>query len=480
MKLLCVLTLAIALTIAVCVAGDDVQVPRSVFDIAAKSKRPPGAPRHGDVCLSSRWRHPRNDKDPHDTFRDAAAFHATRLDWVYSFDPAWIRECRQRGYKFGGTLNTKLPDAPGQSTRKKGRVLNKAGEPVTAPWMKEWKAWWGCVNSPEYRRSYLAHAKLLIDGGADSIHMDDPGLNATAVKWGGCHCEYCRKRAEDQGASLDRDMKTFQEASVKEFYACMRKEIDRYAGRHIPFSSNNYDGGTGFPTKLFEYGIAELPERSGKADLLYRKFSESSRQGRAQVFTFVSVDVPLTRRVIATAYACGGQVLVPYDVYHENHPRIFGNPEEYADLYGLARASAMLLDGYEDAAVAGEGLEERRYGKTLPLSVEAKGVYAFVRVRPDQPEGPVVVHVVDWRSAPEPFVLKLRTACFFGDESIMGDLLIPSPYDTDVHANAEENGSFSQLIRKQELRIEVQGDTTLISVPSLGPWGMVVLAPGKP
>ncbi len=480
MRRLYALTVVIALAVTACVTRVETETPKTVSDMVAKSNRPPGAPRHSDVCLSSRWRHPHNDQDPHDTFRDAAAFHATRLDWVYSFDPAWIRECRERGYSFGGALNTKLPDAPGQKTKEKGRVLSKAGEPVTAPWMKEWKAWWGCVNSPEYRRTYLAHARLLIDGGADSIHMDDPGLNATAVKWGGCHCEYCQERAQDQGVSLAQGMKAFQEASVREFYAYVREEIDRYAGRHVTFSSNNYDGGNGFPYNLFDYGIAELPERSGSAEVLHRKFSEASGEGRAQIFTFVSVDVPLTRRVIATAYACGGHVLVPYDVYHENHARIFANPENYADLYGFARANAVHLDGYEDAAVAGEGLKEGRYGKVLPLSLAAKGVYAFVRARPGEPKAPVVIHVVDWRVAPEPFVLKLRTACFFGDQAITGELLIPPPYDKEIHAKAEENDSFALLCEKQEVQVEAEGDYTLITVPSLGPWGMVVLAPEQP
>ena len=163
--------------------GSDTTPLKTVSAMAERATRVSGAPRYSDVCFSSRRRHPANAEDLHDTFRDAKAFHATRLDWVYSFDPAWIGECKSRGYWFGGALNTILTDAPGVKTREQGRILDKEGQPITAPWMKSWKAYWGCVNSPQYRESFLAHAKLLIDGGADAIHMDDPVINLGAVSY---------------------------------------------------------------------------------------------------------------------------------------------------------------------------------------------------------------------------------------------------------------------------------------------------------
>ncbi len=482
MKCLCPLFVVVALTVATHAAENDTQPTRTVFDIAVKSNRPPGAPQYSDVCFSSRWKRPCGNKDPHDTLRDAAVFHATRLDWVYSIDPAWIRECRKHGYKFGGTLNTILPDAPGEHARDKGRVLDKAGQPITAPWMRKWKVkpWWGCVNSPEYRKSYLAHAKLLIDAGVDTIHMDDPGLNFRAADWGGCYCPHCQEKAKELGMPLEQgkqQQKAFQKVSVKEFFSHMRKEIDRHAGRHVPFSSNNWDGRSGFPYDLFEYGIAELPERSGKPDHLFKVFNDATSQGRAQVFTFGSVSVPLTRRLIALAYACGGHILVPYDVYHGEHPRIFGKPKEYADLYGFVRANADFLDAYENAAVAGGEVTEERYGKALPMSIDAKDVFAVARAHPGEPDAPVVVHVVDWRDDSKPCVLELRTACFFGHKSISANLLIPPAYDKAIHAKAEESDDFSLLSRKQDVQIEVKGDYTRVSVPSLGPWGMVILTP---
>lgn len=154
------------------------------------------------MILSSRWRRPKNADDPHDTFKAADAFHATRLDWIYNFDPDWIRECRNRGFVYGAALNSKLSDAVGSDERREGRIRNRKGELVTAPWMRSWKHWWGCVNSDAFRRSFLEHAECMVAGGADVIHVDDPGINATAVRRGGCFCNACQEKADRAGVDL--------------------------------------------------------------------------------------------------------------------------------------------------------------------------------------------------------------------------------------------------------------------------------------
>ena len=66
-------------------------------EVARPSSRPPGAPKYSDVCFSSRWFHPSNDKDPHDTFKTAKAFGATRFDWVYTLDPKFIGRAKAMG-----------------------------------------------------------------------------------------------------------------------------------------------------------------------------------------------------------------------------------------------------------------------------------------------------------------------------------------------------------------------------------------------
>lgn len=466
------------------VMGEDMAQVKTVSEIARSTKRAPGAPKYSDVCFSPRWKRPRNADDPHETMRDAKAFHATRFDWVYSTDPVWIAECRRIGYWFTGTLNTIFPDAPGVSTREKGRILDKDGNRVAAPWMRDWPnpGYWGCVNSPAYRESFLTHAKLLIDGGVDAIQMDDPDINVAAVGWGGCFCEHCRQKAQEQGRNLNQraDMLALQTESVKEFYAFVRKEIDQYAKRRVPWSSNNYDGRTGFPYDLFDFGIAELPHQSATPDKIYGKYATGARNGWQQIFTFVSDNIPLSRRVIAMAYACGGHIIVPYDVYFGNKPRLFFNPEDCADLYGFVRANAALLDGYEDATVVGIGLKDTRWPEGVPVRMGEQDVFVAVRACPGKPDSPVVIHLVDWRDAPEPFVLSLRTEAFFGDRLIRAALHVPPAYDRTAHAEAAERGDHSALTKAFDAKTTVNGCLTELSVPALSPWAIVVLQPKEP
>lgn len=454
----------------------------TVSQVAKTPRRAIGSPKYSDVSFSPRWRRPRDADDPHDTFRDAKAFHATRFDWVYSSDPKWIAECRKRGYWFTGTLNTILPDAPGKDTREEGRILNKDGRRVAAPWMRKWAkpGYWGCANSPAYRRTFVAHGKILIDGGVDAIQMDDPVINHGAVRWGGCYCEHCVKKAEAQGKTLPDDMRVFQADSIRTFYASVRQELDEYAKRRIPWSSNNYDGKMGFPYDLFDYGTAELPGGSAQPNRLYKKLSDAAHAGRQQLYTYVSTDVAMTRRVIATAYACGGHVIVPYDVWHGDRPRIFGKPQEYADLYGFVRAMADSLDGFEDAAAVGKGITDARYETHLPVEVDAADVYAFVRAQPGKADGRVVVHLVDWRKTPQPFNVRLTADRFFASKSLAVKLFVPPAYDAQVHAKAAEQRRFASLKREVEIQSKSEAGLIEIAIPALNPWGMVVLEPIEP
>lgn len=451
---------------------------KRVSDVAKEPKLAPGAPRYSDVCFSPRWRRPQNADDPHDTFRDAKAFHATRFDWVYSADPEWIAECRKRGYWFTGTVNSILSD-PETGKREKGRILNQNGDRIAAPWMRKWPepGYWGCANSPHYREIYLARAKRMVDGGVDAIQMDDPGLNYTAVHWGACYCKHCKEKAKQQGVELSKQtMKGFQEESIREFYAEMRKEIDAYAGRRIPWSSNNYGGNMKFPYDLFDYGTAELPHGAAKPDQLYNKIMAATRKGRQQIYTYVSTDLAMTRRVIAMAYGCGGHIIVPYDVWHGNRPRIFGKPEEYGDLYGFARAMAPYLDGYEDAAVfSGGRIRETRYGSRKPVEVGTENVYAMTRAQPGQADAPAVVHLVDWRESPEAFQVKLAPELFFASGKLKVTLHVPPAYDAAIHKKAADSGKFSTLAKTISIPTKVEGGWVVAEIPALNPWGVLVV-----
>lgn len=475
-------------------------------EVAAVAERPAGAPKLAAVCFSSRWKRPQNANDPHDTFQAAEAFHATDFVWIYALDKSFVDRMKQAGGKVYLAINSLVPDAPGTNERLRGRILDLDGNRVTAPWMRGWQgSYWGCANSPEYRDAYVAYARKALDAGTDGLQMDDPPMNRAAVSWGGCFCPHCmdgfRRYLETRagegdlstwgigdlrrfdyrdylkakgapvgdafakydGGTLKQRFIAFQEQSVREFYRHARARIDAHAGRHVVFSSNNYAGRWQFPYDLFEFGMAELPERDADPKTLYERFADARSRGKAQVFTFVpkaadGSEVALTRRVIAACYACGGHLIVPWDVYTgSNSPRYFGKPEQYADLYGLVRAHARLIEGYEDAAFAVPGLRDERYPAEPPISVSgAIDVAALARAVPGDLRAPVVVHLVDWRDDARPFELTLAPRRFFRQGALEVELLRPG----------------APPVR---LEPRTAGERTALAIPRLDPWGMVVV-----
>jgi hypothetical protein len=421
-------------------------------------------------------------EDPFDTLHDLALFHATRLEWVYTTDSPWIAACKSHGYLFGGTLSPILPDTPNSRSRQIGRIHNLEGKFVTAPWMRMWEGvYWGCVNSPAFCRTLIEHAKLMLDGGADVLQVDDPDFNVHAVKWGGCYCPFCRQMAASLGLDLHQDMETVQKVSVEEFYGLLRHEVDRQAGRHITFSCNNYQGKWNFPYNLFDYGIAEVDEVSPGFLLAAKRKADA--KGKAQSFVYRSTDVAQYRKAIALCYACGLQMLVPYDVYigakQDGSDRFFGLPEKFADLYGLVRSCPQFFDGYEDAAVAGGNLVEQRYGNNQPVRLDDTGeaICAFVRAKPQDPRAPVVIHLIDWGGIGQPFTLALSNKCFFQWNSLVVKLLLPPSYDEKMHATAERSKDYAKLAIEMPVEVMADGGVTRIRIPGLSPWGMLVVMP---
>ncbi|HMP75732.1 MAG TPA: FN3 associated domain-containing protein [Kiritimatiellia bacterium] len=468
------LLLSAALTTSTAFASDPGR-PVPVSIMAEPSVRPIGAPRYSDVSFSSRAR---RDGEPHDTFRSAAAFHATRLDWVYNQDSNWIALCRGKGYAFNGTLSSATVEGSTPEERERGRIRDRAGQLVTAPWMLNFPRipWWGCVNSPEYREAYLLQARRMIDAGVDSIQMDDPGVNYPAVAWGGCWCAHCQDKARAAGVDLEADMKAFQRQSVSEFYRDMHTELRAYAKRPISFSANNYDGRSlgEFPHDPFDFGIAELPAKSAQPETIYNRILDARRLGKAQIFTLVSEDEHLTRQVIATTYAAGGHLIAPWDVFNPGKPRIYAEPEQYADLFGFARGIARWLDGYEDGVMPLSGPQPFP-DAGLPVRVAGKkgtDVHAFVRAIPGDTNAPVVVHLVDWSENPHPTSLSIDPIRFFGNQPVLYRLLTPAPYDEQAHSTAEKLKDYNPLVQETILGSGVR-DT--IELPALKPWGVLVV-----
>lgn len=451
--------------------GQAAEAPKTFAEIAVPVKRPPGFPHPSAVCFSSRWKHPSNPKDPHDTFQTAADFHVTGFYWINGPDQEWFREIKRRGYTVQGWLSTILPDKLFGNTRQQGRIMNEKGELVAAPWMRAWNGVWGCFNSPEYRAVYLAYVKMYLDAGVDSLHMDDPGENFTAARWGGCYCPHCKAKA----ARLGKSPPDIQRESTEEFYRYIRAEMNAHAKRHVPFSCNSHPGDPCFFESIFDFGLEELDHTTPVS--FRRAMKDAERRGKAQMYTFRSTSVPETRRAIAVAYACGSHILVPWDVYMPgpNAPRYFGRPEEYADLYGFARACAPYLDGYEDAAFVSPEATDERY-PVAPLSVTggSANLNLFVRAKPGQADAPLVIHCLDLDDSPQPFRLHLDPTRLFGQRGLTVELLVPPAYDRALHQRAEQNKDYVALAVRTRL---AEGCVTACDVPAMRPWGLMVITP---
>jgi len=269
--------------------------------------------------------------------------------------------------------------------------------------------------------------------------------------------------ARYDGGELKRLFAEFQKESVERFFSHVRAEIDRRVGRHIVFASNNYRGSWEFPCNLFEIGMAELPERDATPLVLYERYRESRALQKHQIFTLVpqatdGSEIPLTRRVIASCYALGGHLIVPWDVYTGSQkPRYYGKPEDYADLYKFVRDYPQWFDGYEEAAFVLEDFRDERYKTEPPLLIDAPRVMGVVRAKPQEPASPVVVHLVNWQDNSGPFAIRINRRRF--SQVLFSRAMFYSPGRTP-----------------QDLSFTDVGEGCIaLEVPSLNPWGIVVL-----
>jgi len=525
---------AVALLLSAAIACG-AEVDKRVCRVARPTRRPPGAPKASDVVMRTLRLHPRDDADPYDTRQAIRDFHVSRLEWSYVTDKEFIHKVKSSGRVFGGAAS-----APSYRHRDDDPdwyenvvIVDLDGEPIIAPWKRTWnRTLWGCVNNPELERGYVEYLKGYIDAGAQVMQRDEPGANYNATRWGGCFCPHCmkafrkflaenttpqrrrllgiaevesfdyREHLRKQGAPVGDpfgrwdggELKglfvEFQTQSTLAFHRRTRKAIDRYAGRHVPFSCNN-GARRWTPIELvFDWFFGELSYAHARPDNLHSLMHQAAAFDRVQVVTMPKKgdreDLEAwrrrTRQTIATAYACGGLCMVPWDVYMpKDAPRYFGAAEQYADLFGFIRAGAAYLDGYEEAAAIGRGIDESRYGNAAPVTLSdgTAEVYAFVRAKPDQPDAPVVIHLVSWSDRPEPFTLKLRTECFFGRRPLAAKLLVPPSYDGPRHEKAEQTGDYSALAKTVDLRRTSEPGIAVLQIPALTPWGMVVVSPSK-
>jgi len=369
--------------------------------------------KHSDVCVSCRSIRP--DHSPEEAI---AAFGPTRIEWSYINNPDFVRNVRESGAKFAGTLNTIRGDRSGRDS------ADYDGNRLVAPWMTKFNSHggpgWACVNSPDsisFREQWL---KEFLELGADSIQHDDWLFNVAAFGWGGCFCSYCMKQFEKYlkqtlspeekkkcGVSpartfnyreylrtqfgvansadyhrrrdalpLQEEFKQFNRVSTRRYFLRLAEVARSYRGAPVPLAVNANmlpdQFAENFILDLVDYLVGETPaSHEAYLDLVWM-LKLSDALGLPQVvspFPPPEVKANETRGTLAATYALGHWPLVPWDVWQgpEKKERWFGTFEEYGDIYRFA-ASCGLLDGFKawsDVAVLVPAVNDPDLAATL-------------------------------------------------------------------------------------------------------------------
>jgi hypothetical protein len=211
---------------------------------------------------------------------------------------------------------------------------------------------------------------------------------------------------------------------------------------------------------------------------LWKKAVTITRLNKAQVWTLRETDVGEIRRVLCLAYCLGQNFVAPWDVWLKGSERFYGDPRDYRQYFAFVRANAAWLDGYEYAAAIGPGIRDEWYGDRPPVVLEGnQAACAFVRAMPGDGSKPVVVHLFDSGKGAQPFRLILDHARFFPGKQLACSFLTPVQLGDADHALAEATKDFSKFTRRAKLVGETKDTKTLIEIPALEPWAMLVVSP---
>lgn len=372
----------------------------------------------------------------------------------------------------------------------------------------------------KYLKSTLSPRELENLGVKDVDHFDyaaylrgaDAPPASGGVDWSNEE-EVQQARRKVRRTPLFESFEKFQSASMVDFYRWVRSSLDAYAGRRVPMSCNNtsYQNWEAPYYLEFDFGLSELMVASAEPVRMWERAQRALTLGKIQVFGTpktmgnthdLSRMLRLRRQVIATAYAAGGLSPVPWDVFEQTgteENRYFGQPAEYADLFAFIRASDRFLDRYGSAGAFGPGFpQEARFGTLPPVVPEGENprLFAFVRAIPDDREAAVMIHLVDWNEdKSRPARLRLRTAAFFGEQPIDIRLRTPRDYVAAAHARAEQEAgvlrqpgerrgprqaaAYETLVQESNLATTTQGDFTVVEIPPVNPWGILVVTAKK-
>ncbi len=445
--------------------------PDATFSqIAQPTGFPPEMPKLSDVCMRL-FRLDQKAASAERMLTAGSEFHITRGVWSYIEEESFIKSVRAKGWEFQGSLCMTLLDPALALRDREDKPIGTNGQGDKSPFR-------GDNANPEYRRRYLERAKRLVDLGVTNFQRDDP--DEGFFDWG----------KKGRRAAIP-------DADLLEFHRWARTEIEKHAGRKLTFSTNCH---TDPPfMQVFDYRMTEVRFRSmdGTKELIspsrVREIGLTARREKKLFVLTGQEDRPAEdyRWIWATSYATGNLYIVPWDQFQNvvldpvtraprtpvnQLPRIFITQERFADLTGFVRANADVLDGYEEAAVGGYDLPDTRFGDDAPVHIKSGSgkLSAFLRAKPGDANAPVVIHLVE-REQGAATTLSLPTARFFGKHALKVTLREPVAYDAAQHAQVEKDKNYRGLIRETSLTPTTEGASTLVSVPALNPWGILVV-----
>ncbi len=488
--------------------------------------RPDYAPKYSDVCVSSRWLrgvgYQENakmwgtlgtpDEKPFESLEVLKMYHATRLEWIYLYGNQvdFIPKVRAQGITVSFAQTNNLADNPGGGGPQRiGRIVDGDGN-YLLNWFDNIM---GCANNQKFREMFLRESKSRIDAGSTSIQLDDPTLNDNLVCW----CEDCG------------GIKNGFEATT-EFYQWLHDELDShylqtYGIAKFPVHGNN-SSHTRYTESYFgeydgyrlDYGQSEINVQNVSAQhfhnvaLLSRTYQGISR---AQSITSpgtwgysqpvdISDFTKIVRRSVGTSYAQGMNMLAPFDRFagepvnagdQVQVTRFFGNPQNFADMFGFIRGIAIYLDNYE--FVWGWGRTPKAiyrdpgtpYSDTWgtsptlnqPVIAVNDGIAVVIRAVPGDNDEPVAIHLIDWNHN-DAFSITLKNEKYFGQsgDDLRLTLLEPlSNYNAADYATTWSNLNYTYYVKSTVLSGSYSGGQTTVAIPKLGPWAVLMVSKGK-
>lgn len=232
----------------------------------------------------------------------------------------------------------------------------------------------------------------------------------------------------------------------------------------------------------FDYSLAECQPDQANPQFVYDTCKAAEEAGKIQVFTTVSSDIARSRRMTALTTASDGCHIVPWDVFVLNEPRLYGNPQDFADVYAFIRyLGPHYLDGYKIISIKGGTIPAAALQdpslKALPsLSIDRPSVVAYIR---QNTSNQVVFHLVDVqenRGQVTPVTLTVKKADLLPSVHLTG-FVTTKTYDQAAHDGANQTGDYSKTVQLENLQVsfyQENGETWVkVEIPDLRLWGVI-------